>query len=112
LNVDLKQFKDSNVASGVMQVATVDKQEMFWLYRNFKYQDAQNQVYMICSAQDITEKELARQVLQQSKEELESMFQLRTAELISTNEALEKTKAELELFVYWASHDLLGRCAL
>ncbi|QHT71052.1 PAS domain S-box protein [Rhodocytophaga rosea] len=104
----LQQFNQTKVASGMMQIVTAHKQEMFWLYRNFKYQDERKQTYIICSAQDITEKELARQMLQQSKEELENIVQLRTSELINTNEVLEKTRAELDLFVYRASHDLLG----
>jgi signal transduction histidine kinase len=46
--------------------------------------------------------------LREAKEELEEQVQLRTQELLASNTALQETQAELDVFLYRASHDLKG----
>jgi signal transduction histidine kinase len=55
---------------------------------------------------DVSEQVRARQQVEQLNQELESRVQVRTQELHDTNAHLRRTNADLDTFVYTASHDL------
>jgi PAS domain S-box-containing protein len=104
----LQQIRHENVVHGIMRVKTQSFQERFWVYRNFKYTDDEGKCYVICSAQDITDKELAQQLLEKAKIELQIKVESRTKQLLALNNALAKAKTNLDTLIYRASHDLLG----
>jgi PAS domain S-box-containing protein len=104
----LQQIEAMGVVNGIMRIKTTHHQERFWVYRNFKYTDDEGKCYVICSAHDTTDKEIAKQLLEKAKNELEIKVQSRTKQLLALNNALTKTKTNLDTFVYRASHDLLG----
>ncbi len=93
---------------GVTQVITARGEEQYWQYRNFATRNEKGEAYVICSAQDVTAKELAARNMRKAKEELEAEVSQRTRELQTANAALSQIKAELDLFLYRASHDLKG----
>jgi signal transduction histidine kinase len=80
----------------------------YWQYRNFATCNSKGEPYVICSAQDVTDKERVANTLRKAKGELEAEVLLRTGQLQTTNAELSRTKAELDLFLYRASHDLKG----
>jgi len=82
-------------------------------YYNFTYQplrDTQEQVTAVtCVATDVTEQVLARQQVQDLNQELAAIneeMQATNEELLDTNTRLTRTNADLDTFVYAASHDL------
>jgi signal transduction histidine kinase len=104
----LQQIALEGLVNGIMQVKTLNACEKFWVYRNFKYTDDEGTCYVICSAQDITDKEIAKQLLEKAKNELEIKVESRTKQLLALNNALAKAKTNLDTLIYRASHDLLG----
>ncbi|MDO1447943.1 ATP-binding protein [Rhodocytophaga aerolata] len=104
----LLQIQESGIANGILQIKNAPGEEKFWVYRNFKYTDDEGNCYVICSAQDITDKEIAQQLLEKAKTELELKVESRTKQLLALNTTLTKTKTNLDTFIYRASHDLLG----
>jgi len=52
--------------------------------------------------------ESQKQLLEQANQELETQVEQRTQDLLEANTALSAAKAELDLFLYRASHDLKG----
>lgn len=104
----LKQIEETGIANGIMQIKNNLLEEKFWVYRNFRYKDDEGSCYVICSAQDITDKEIAQQLLEKAKSELEIKVESRTKQLLALNNTLTKTKTNLDTFIYRASHDLLG----
>ncbi len=103
-----KGIRAGRAVSGVSRIVTATGQERYWQYRNFPSLSAGGTPYVICSAQDVTDKEIAARLLREAKEELEEQVQLRTQELLASNTALQETQAELDVFLYRASHDLKG----
>jgi len=95
-------------ASGVTRVITATGQVQYWQHRNFATCNAKGEPYVICSAQDVTDKERVANTLRNAKGELEAEVLLRTGQLQTTNAELSRTKAELDLFIHRASHDLKG----
>jgi signal transduction histidine kinase len=61
---------------------------------------------ILCSAFEVTEQVLARQQVEQLNQELETHVQARTQELTAANKQLVHINADLDNFVYTASHDL------
>jgi PAS domain S-box-containing protein len=103
-----KGIRAGRAVSGVSRIVTATGEERYWQYRNFPSLSAGGTPYVICSAQDVTDKEIAARLLREAKEELEEQVQLRTQELLASNTALQETQAELDVFLYRASHDLKG----
>jgi PAS domain S-box-containing protein len=108
LSAYLKKISAAGVMSGIVKVRTATGVEKYWQYTSVLCTDTAQEPFAICSAQDVTQKEVAQQILLQAEEELKSQVQLRTAELSSVNATLESTREELEAFLYRASHDLRG----
>ena len=104
----LRQTPAGQAISGVIRVVTAGGEERYWQYRNFPSCHASGEPYVICSAHDVTDKEQAARMLRKAKEELEKQVQRRTRELQASNTALTQAKAELNTFLYRASHDLRG----
>jgi PAS domain S-box-containing protein len=104
----LKQMQAGQAISGVIRVVTAGGEERYWQYRNFPSYRASGEPYVICSAHDVTDKEKSARMLRRAKGELEKQVQLRTRELQASNTALTQAKAELNTFLYRASHDLRG----
>jgi PAS domain S-box-containing protein len=108
LRVYLQQVGAGKPVTGVTKVVTAGGARRYWQYRNFLSHSTSGEPLVICSAQDVTDKEIAARLLRRTKEELEEQVQLRTEELQKTNTALQQTQAELDVFLYRASHDLKG----
>jgi|GEM_PF-1177657 len=108
LEVYLKQIGAGKPVTGVTRVVTAGGAQHYWQYRNFLSHTTSGAPLVICSAQDVTDKEIAARLLRSAKAELEKQVQLRTEELQRSNTALERTQAELDVFLYRASHDLKG----
>jgi len=104
----LTQTQAGQAISGVIRVVTAGGEERYWQYRNFPSYRASGEPYVICSAHDVTDKEKLARTMRKAKEELEKQVQLRTRELQVSNIALTQAKAELNTFLYRASHDLRG----
>ncbi len=104
----LTALQAGRTVSGVSRVVTAGGEERYWQYRNFPSLTAGGEPYVICSAHDVTDKELSANLLREAKEELAEQVQLRTEELRASNTALLATRAELDVFLYRASHDLKG----
>jgi PAS domain S-box-containing protein len=104
----LNALRAGRTVSGVSRVITAAGEERYWQYRNFPSVTAGGEPYVICSAHDVTDKELSAKLLREAKEELSEQVQLRTEELQASNSALLATRAELDVFLYQASHDLKG----
>jgi PAS domain S-box-containing protein len=104
----LTQTQAGQTISGVIRVVTAGGEERYWQYRNFPSYRASGEPYVICSAHDVTDKEKLARTMRKAKEELEKQVQLRTRELQVSNTALTQAKAELNTFLYRASHDLRG----
>jgi len=104
----LRKIRTGQPVSGVTTIRTASGSERHWLYRNFCYQAPGNQGYVICSAHDITDEEEARRRLQQLNESLTTQVRSGKEALVSTHTDLNRTKAELDAFLYRSSHDLMG----
>ncbi len=108
LQVYLQQVGAGKPVTGVTKVVTAGGEQRYWQYRNFRSHSTSGEPLVICSAQDVTDKEIAAKLLRRAKEELEQQVQVRTQELQKSNTALQQTQAELDVFLYRASHDLKG----
>jgi PAS domain S-box-containing protein len=104
----LQKIRAEGVVSGTVRVRTGSGEERYWQFSNVLCEDPGYAPFVICSAYDVTNKQVAQQILLQAEEELKNQVQLRTAELSAVNAALESTREELEAFLYRASHDLRG----
>jgi len=104
----LKEIQAGRAVSGIIKVMTAQGEERYWQYRNFPSRSVSGEAYVICSAQDVTDKEIAAGLLRKAKAQLKEQVQSRTQELQHTNAVLLKTQAELDTFLYRASHDLKG----
>ncbi len=103
-----QRMEAGTAVNGVTRVVTTNGEERYWQYRNFGVRHASGELVVICSAQDVTEKELAATNLLKSKKVLEEQIRARTEDLQATNAALIRTKDDLDMFLYRASHDLKG----
>ncbi len=108
LQMYLEQIAAGKPVAGVTRVITARGEERYWQYRNFLTRSPGGEPYVICSAQDVTDKEITARLLRKTKAELEEQVLLRTQELQTSNRALKETQAELDVFLYRASHDLKG----
>lgn len=104
----LKGIQTEKTLSGVIRISVSKEQSRYWMYSNVLCQNGIHEPYVICSAQDVTDKELAQQILTQARDELKTQVESRTVELQDSNSALQFTREELETFLYRASHDLRG----
>jgi signal transduction histidine kinase len=80
------------------------------VYYNFFFlalRDARGQINGVLNfSYDVTAFVRARQQVEQLNQELEARVQARTAELTVANDQLSRTNADLDNFIYTASHDL------
>ncbi len=108
LAIYLKKIQTQKIMSGVTRIKVSGDEERYWLYSNVLCQTGTQGPYVICSAQDVTDKEVAQRILLQVRDELKKQVESRTTELLAANAALQLTRQELEVFLYRASHDLRG----
>lgn len=103
-----REIEAGRAVTGVTKVITARGEERYWQYRNFGVRHASGALFVICSAQDVTEKERAAITLRKAKKELEEQVRERTQDLQAANTTLTRTKDDLDMFLYRASHDLKG----
>lgn len=100
-------IKSKGIYQTEHRVRIWDGSYRYFSVRGVPVVDAQGQIIeWVGTHTDITERKLAQQALQNSKEELEIKVQQRTEELQKLNEELNNSNQELEQFAYVASHDL------
>jgi PAS domain S-box-containing protein len=104
----LRKVKTGQPVSGVVSIRTASGTEKHWLFQNFWHQEQGEDGFAICSAHDITTKEEALRLLQQLNQNLRSQVLSSNKKLSSTHEELNRTKGELDSFLYRSSHDLQG----
>ncbi|MHC2992431.1 hypothetical protein OB13_12845 [Pontibacter sp. HJ8] len=67
----LDQFDDRNVVNGVFCVLNKEKEERYLYYQNYKVSEEDQQPYIICIAQDISDRMRTEQELKKAKEAAE-----------------------------------------
>ncbi|MGI4761951.1 MAG: PAS domain-containing protein [Janthinobacterium lividum] len=89
-----------------LQLARHDGAELQQLYFNFTYQPRYTTTDQIDGilvfAYEVTEQVRARQAIEESRQQTQALAD----ELATTNQRLRRTNADLDTFVYTASHDL------
>lgn len=70
-NSYLKEFRSKNLVEGIFTVLNKEKEERFLFYKNYKVEEPSTEPYIICIAQDITDRMHAEQQLKQAKEAAE-----------------------------------------
>ncbi|GAB3195669.1 PAS domain S-box-containing protein [Pontibacter aydingkolensis] len=67
----LKEFKTKNLVEGIFTVLNKEKEERFLFYKNYKVDEPGTEPYIICIAQDITDRMHTEQQLKKAKEAAE-----------------------------------------
>jgi PAS domain S-box-containing protein len=97
-----RQLQTNHSGQGVMRIVTSDGRVESWLYRSSRCETSGQSPFILCTAQDISDRIEAEEKLRLAHRELEKRVARRTRDLSSTNAALraevaERQRAEAEL---------------
>jgi PAS domain S-box-containing protein len=104
----LNQLRTERETSGTFLIGQAAEESRYWLCRSFRFDEPDGSSYVIVSAQDITDREVALQILTQAKAEVEQLVLARTKKLRLSTKELSNLRHDLSTLVYQASHNLLG----
>jgi PAS domain S-box-containing protein len=97
-----RQLQTNHSGQGVMRIVTSDGRVESWLYRSLRCETSGQSPFILCTAQDISDRIEAEEKLRLAHRELEKRVARRTRDLSSANAALraevaERQRAEAEL---------------